>query len=516
MSEIVDQSLQKIAKGAKLIFIGTIIGMGLTFTERVLVARFFTQAEYGIYSLGLAILGIFVMISLLGLQEGVTRQIAYYMGKNEKSRVKEVIFSSFQIVFITSVILSLILFFVSDHLSIKFSHNPTLSIALKIFAFAIPFVSVTRLFVSIFRGFNRVKERVYFENILQNTLFLLFLLLVILLNLSFIYTIYAFVASRMVTCITCVLYAIKRTSLPTIEVKKSTTNSVKKELLSFSIPLLITTMLIQIMDWTDTLMLGYFKSLDIVGIYNGALPLARLIFIIFNSMAFICVPIVSQLYSQSLFKDIKRIYEVSTKWIFVFSTPIFLVLFLFPNIVLGSIFGEEYISASPALQILAMAIMFHASLGLNGEILMVMGKTKQIMYASLIGALSNIILNIILIPPLGSVGAATASAMSYIAMNIYNSIKLYKFSKIHPFTMNYLKSIVILIILLFFTYIFASFFDVSFQLLPIISIVFLLVYILSLLLSKGFDKEDVDIILAIEKRLGLSRTPIANILKRFL
>jgi len=42
MSEIVNQSLQKIAKGTGIIFTGTFIGMLLAFVGRVLLAGFFT------------------------------------------------------------------------------------------------------------------------------------------------------------------------------------------------------------------------------------------------------------------------------------------------------------------------------------------------------------------------------------------------------------------------------------------------------------------------------------------
>jgi hypothetical protein len=62
MTEIVNQSLQKtflqaktftknayaIAKGTGIIFIGTIIGMLLGF-GRVIIVRYITQTEYGIY-----------------------------------------------------------------------------------------------------------------------------------------------------------------------------------------------------------------------------------------------------------------------------------------------------------------------------------------------------------------------------------------------------------------------------------------------------------------------------------
>ena len=46
---IINESLQKIAKGAGIVFIGTIIGMILGFLQRVLIARHYTQAEYGVF-----------------------------------------------------------------------------------------------------------------------------------------------------------------------------------------------------------------------------------------------------------------------------------------------------------------------------------------------------------------------------------------------------------------------------------------------------------------------------------
>jgi len=42
MSEVVDQSLQKIAKGTGIIFVGTIIGMLLGFVGRVVIVRYTT------------------------------------------------------------------------------------------------------------------------------------------------------------------------------------------------------------------------------------------------------------------------------------------------------------------------------------------------------------------------------------------------------------------------------------------------------------------------------------------
>ena len=89
MSEIVNQSLQKIAKGTGIVFIGTMIGMLLGFVGRIIIVRYTTQSEYGIYSLALVIISIFVTIATLGLSEGSARYIAYFRGKKEDEKVKE-------------------------------------------------------------------------------------------------------------------------------------------------------------------------------------------------------------------------------------------------------------------------------------------------------------------------------------------------------------------------------------------------------------------------------------------
>lgn len=94
MSEIVDQSLQKIAKGSGVILFGTAIGMLLGFAGRILIARFFTQSEYGVFSLAFLILSVFVTISTLGLEDGAARQIAFYRGERDEAKVQGVIRSS--------------------------------------------------------------------------------------------------------------------------------------------------------------------------------------------------------------------------------------------------------------------------------------------------------------------------------------------------------------------------------------------------------------------------------------
>ena len=515
MSEILNQSLQKIAKGTGIVFIGTIIGLLLGFVGRVIIVRYTTQTEYGIYSLAFVIISIFATISTLGLSEGSTRYIAYFRGKKEEGKVRGVISSSIKIAIIASISLAAISFFASDFISINIFNTPALSTPLKIFSIAIPFTVLITVFIAIFRGFDRVDAKVYFQDILRPVLYLLFLIAVVLFGLSFLSVIYAYLASIAVTCIIFVIYMIKKS--PTAIEKNSVTNSMTKELLFFSVPLLAVSMLMMIMSWTDTLMLGYFKAPDVVGLYNAALPLANLLPIVLTSIGFLYTPIVSNLYGKNQMEELGRSYAISTKWCFIGTLPLFFVLFLFPDVVLNLLFGSRYIGAAVALQILALGFFLNPVTGPNYHTLIAMGKTKIIMQTFLISGVTNIILNIALIPLLGIIGAAIASASALAIATTMLSVKLYQFSKIHPLTRNYLKPIIISIGVIFVIFIIAkNFLTVTFWTLLVLFVLFLLVYALLLLLTKSFDTEDVMILLEIEKRSGMDLTFIKRFLKKFM
>jgi O-antigen/teichoic acid export membrane protein len=516
MSEIVNQSLQKIAKGTGIIFIGTIIWMLLGFIGRIILVRYITQTEYGTYCLALVIISIFATISTLGLDEGSTRYIAYFRGKKEGGKVKGIITSSIKIAIIASISLAIISFFSSDFISTSIFHTSALSTPLKIFSIAIPFTVLINVFIAIFRGFDRVDARLYFNNILRPVLHLLFLIAVIQFGLSFIGVVYAYVLSIAVTCIALVIYMMKKSPL-SMRSDSSVTNPMTKGLLFFSVPLLAVAMLSMVMSWTDTLMLGYFKTPDVVGLYNVALPLASLISIVITSVAFLYTPIVSSLYGKNQMEEMKRTYVILTKWCFLATLPIFFVLFLFPGVVLTLLFGSRYIGASVALQILSLGLFVGTTTGHNYNILIAMGKTNSLMHIFLISGVTNIILNVALIPSLGIIGAAIASAFAVAMANIIISIKLYQFSGIHPLTRNYLKPVIISIGVIFISYIIAkSFLMVTFWMLIVLFILFLLVYALLLFLTKSFDNEDIMILLEIERRSGMNLTLIKKILKRFM
>src|SRR5674476_521521 len=139
MSKIIDESLQKIAKGSTVVLLGTIISLVLGFLSRIILVRFTTQNEYGIYSLALTIVTICTTISALGLQDGTTRYIAYFRGKNKTKNIQDVIFSSIISSLLASILVTVFVFTVAEYIATEIFNSSEISYILRIIVISIPF-----------------------------------------------------------------------------------------------------------------------------------------------------------------------------------------------------------------------------------------------------------------------------------------------------------------------------------------------------------------------------------------
>ncbi|CAB50085.1 flippase [Pyrococcus abyssi] len=509
MSSEVTQALARIARGTGIIFAGTLISTFLGFITRVLIARHFSESDYGVFNLALTILTISFIVATLGFPTSLPREIPVYREKYPE-KVNRLISTVILVVVATSIILMAFLFLGSQAIAEVFK-EPKLVEPLKVISLALPFYALTSMLVSISQGFGRVREKVYFTNITYPTLFLAFATLGVIFGKSIKAVVIAYTLSWVVTLFL-IVWDYSRVKIFTLELTFDL--NIAKSLLTFSLPLLLSGILGFVMTWTDTLMIGYYLTSREVGIYNSATPLAKMLPIFLASFSYLYMPISSQLYAQGKVKEMGRVYQMTTKWTFLLTLPMFLMLVLFPQATISFIFGEKYLDASVALQILAIGFMFHTFLGLNGLTLVIIGESKLNMIGDLIAALSNILLNIALIPFYGVNGAAFATSVSYIVANFFRSFWLYRKTGIHPFTKNYLKPLGIGVLLV--GMIKAVHLNVGniWYALILLGLI-LVVYSLLVLVVKSLDREDLELMLEIEKKLGLNLGILKNFLKRF-
>lgn len=495
------KSLKTIAKGAGIVFIGMIIGKIIGYVYTIIIARLGTE-PYGMLHLGYSLVSFVTIFSLLGFQNGIVRFIPYYLARNDKARVKGAILSALKVCLPISLILAIATFFLSNKIAIIFFHNENLTSIFKIFSLMIPFTTLSTIFLHIFIAFKKPQFDILNKEFIEKMTRLAFTLLFISMGLGVIGASISYVISTF-TVVLISFFILEKKVFPILKTKIKA-KQYTGEMIKFSLPLVFSGFLLLLIGWTDTFMLGFFKTTSEVGIYNAANPTAALMFIFPTALTYLLLPIITHFYSKNEFGEIKKIYKVVSRWIFIVNLPILLMMIFFSPQIISIIFGNNYLPASFALGMLSVGYMFYTfSYSTGSHILSMAKKTKTILLITLIFAILNILLNYLLIPPYGINGAAIATSSSFILASIIYFIFTYKTIKCFPLKKSYYKPLFASIISIGLVYLLSLliFKTMSVYYFFAIFFIFLIIYIILLFLFKSFELEDKEMFKILKKRL---------------
>ena len=176
----------------------------------------------------------------------------------------------------------------------------------------------------------------------------------------------------------------------------------------------------------DKLMIGFIMLYSDVGVYSAGVKIILMIQPIVETVGIVLFPKIN-ISSDSQY-EYKRNLNINYNLILVMGIPMSVGLFLIsPRIVLLAS-GEQYYGAISVSRIMSMIILFGPIADMLGsKTLLVYKKDKQFLLCSAIVAISNFVLNAILIPSFGINGAATASmvcCMITVLLRYYFSRKI--------------------------------------------------------------------------------------------
>ena len=322
-----------------------------------------------------------------------------------------------------------------------------------------------------------------------------------------------YVISFVISAVSILFYTFYKVGSPQVQ----KTIPIAEEMIVFSLPLLGGSLFQLITAWADTLLLGVFKSSGEIALYNAALPTSRLIQVFLGALLFIYMPVATSLFSRGLYPEMKKVYAVVSKWVLFLTIPLFLVLFFNTEILFQFLYGYKYLPAVLPFRIIAVGYLLHTAFGPNGGALIAMGKTRIMMGATILTALTNLMANLLLIPPMGIKGAAISMLITLITASVIRGAALYVLSGIHPLEWNYVKPL-----LLSFPFIggcqlvLERFVALEVWMLPFLLVMYTFLYGFCMILTKSVDQEDIWMLITVEKRLGVEFTFLKRILKNFL
>jgi len=514
LTETGEKAIKSVAKGAGIVSLGLIFSNFAGYLFNVVTARFLGSDGYGVISLAVAVVGFLAPLCVLGIDSGIKRYVAFYRGKGDESRTKGTITSGLKIVLLPTVFISILLFIFSEPIAIRVFNEPAASFVFRIFALALPFKILLKTLISITDAFQEMKYRVVSYYVMRKGTRILLVLGFFYVGLEILGAAYAIMLSYVLGFSTA-LFFVARKIAPKLSQVKSNLNY--KELIAYSWPLLFVSIMTKILGYTDKVMLGYFEASSQVGVYNAALITAAFITIGLSAVKKITMPVFSDLLGKEEGEELSRTFRTSNKWLIAITLPLFFVLLLFPNHVMNLIFGLEYVVASTALSILAVAYFLKACLGLGSSFLRSIERTKVILLATLAGGFLNIVMNLLLIPRLGIEGAGYAYLLSTVVVYGLYMLYTYRYLGESPYRQNIFKPLISAILAVIPVYLlFQHVLPPTNLLLIPAFVLFLAIYTLLFLVFGGLEEDDIVVLKAVERKTGMKIKWLRNFVKRFI
>ena len=188
--------------------------------------------------------------------------------------------------------------------------------------------------------------------------------------------------------------------------------NLRKHLKSILI-IFMTTLTITLYVNSDITMLGFMKSDYEIGLYSASVKVYTIIKNLFTAIAVVLIPRFSLLIANGKSEEAKDLFSKVFNTITLLVAPAMIGLFSLSDKILTLVAGSSYSDAGTSLAILSFAMLFslYAYLYTNC-ILLPNRKEKVVFYASVVSAVVNIGLNLVIIPFWGINGAAITTLIA--------------------------------------------------------------------------------------------------------
>ena len=419
ISEVIQLSKSKIAKDSAIVLTGNILGAGLGFIATILITRTLGPAQFGLFSVALAVMGIATQFSDFGIGTGLVRFASLYLHQ-DKLKADLMFKVSLKLKLIISVLVFLIGFFASESLAVHVFRKPELIFPLKLAfigalgASLVAYISATLQARQSFKKFALVN----LVNPVGKFALIGLLFLTYKLNL--------FSALTTVIILPFIAFLIGSLIIPRDFLRaKGDEKEAFHNLFHFSKWILVSTLCVIIFTRLDVLMLGYFKVMEEAGYYSAGYNLGFGFSILLGSFITVLLPEFSKLTEkQQIIKYIKKTLKITSHIAIIFLP----ILFLAKPLILV-IYGTSYLNSAIIFQILFLRFLLVLVFNPTTLVIYSINKPQIGAYGNLLQLIFNVTGNYLVIPVYGAFGAAMVTLITDVVGTCFILYLLYIYFK---------------------------------------------------------------------------------------
>lgn len=398
VNKFISTEYKKILKNIGWLFFDRIFRMGMGLVVGAWVARYLGPTDFGTFNYLLATIGILTPFASLGLESMVVKELVDNPGRARTIMSTAVTLRLISGLIAFGVCVALFYFLKKDE---PYTLYVGIILALTLLAQAL--ISIELYYQS------KVASRT--AVISQSVAYIIANILKIVLILSGA----SLMAFAVVTALEMtlgglfMLYSLKRFNNQTLSFGLDM--ALAKGLMAKGWPLIFSGFMIMIYMRIDQIMLGEMVNDHEVGMYSAALKLSEIWYIIPTIICNSFFPSIiegKKLSQKIYFKKFQRLFDI----LFLISVIIAIGVTLFSDQIIDILYGDQYTGAAIILTIHIWAAVF-VFLGVGSTNFFIVENLQiKTFTRTALGAVLNILLNLILIPRFFGIGAAIATLIS--------------------------------------------------------------------------------------------------------
>ena len=472
-------SLEKktILKNIGYLSVSKILVYLLSIITITLIPRYLGVTGYGQLNFVLSYIGVFGVLTTLGLNFLITRDVS-----RDKSKANSYFNNLFYSKVITLIIIGIIIF-----ITTYFLNKPKIVIYLILLGIIyLFFKQLSKFIISFFNAFEKMQYKAYLD-LFEKLFYTVFAIIVIVLNKGLIGVMLSKVISIFFVFLF-LFYSLRKI----IRIKPKLNNNFFKKTVLISWPFALSFLFYNLYFHFDRLLISFYLGDYQVGLYAIGYTFITFIIGFLTIFKQVFMPLVSK---TNINKNLELLGNKLFKLITLFSIPIFFGALFLSKDIISLVFGSDYIFGNIAFKLI-LVFMFLFSLNLT-SILFLDTKNFQkfVLKTRIIASVFNVLFNFLIIPVFGIIGAGITTIISELIILILTHNKLNKKILRIDYFKNSFKTILSGIIMIISIYLVKNFinYKIFFNSLDVIILVIIgfIIYSLSILLTKTITKKEI-------------------------
>ncbi len=431
------KSAGKLFSGVILIGSGAILGKGSEYISRIMVSRWLGPEMLGNLTLVFSIFVILTGMCVMELTAGTMHFGRQYTDQDDPEAVRRILVISLATSMFVSFCVSFWLLFFDGSNVIADAFNATnLQKYFLWVAVALPTAAVFHFYFNHLLAMHKRKMVIWIREIFCKGGRILGIVVIIFTVQSLEGLVGVYLLSVSLPGVLGVIYFFRTAGKPRISSQAATLTwrSAVGKMISYSWPLTISGIMLNVSRRFDILSVGFFLSSKELGLYSIAI-INSAIFILFNYVLNeVFLPIASTLTGKGKREELASLYKVSVCWCAYIVLPIALILIVRASAFIEIVSGKEFIPAATAMQILTLGYMTVCLEGPLPAMILALELSRFVLIIRSVMIVSAVALNILLVPRYGLLGAATAMTITQVNVRLTRLFLLYHETGIHPFT----------------------------------------------------------------------------------